>query len=375
LLKGAPLDSLAYWIGFNKVRGIGPARLRALLDAFGSVEAAWTAPADALRDVGLDRRSIQNLVELRAKLDLASELTRVLNAGISLLTWDDPRYPARLKAINDPPPVLYIRGELRAEDDFGVAVVGTRSISNYGREAARTIAGDLAKAGITVISGLARGIDAVAHRAALDAGGRSIAVLGSGVDVIYPWENKKLAMDLVERGALISEYSLGTQPEASNFPPRNRIVSGLSRGVVVVEAGEVSGALITARFAADQGRDVFAVPGSIFARNSTGVNRLIRDGAIPVTSINDILEALNLTQVEAQVEAQLLLPTDPTEAQLFDQLADDPVHADEISRATGLPIATVTGTLALMELKGLVHSAGGMTYVRAREAGPVYHVD
>ena len=368
------MDALAYWIGFNKVRGIGPARLRALLDTFGGIEAAWTAPVDALRDIGLDRRSIQNLVEVRGNLDLAAELSRVQKAGISVLTWDDPRYPARLKAINDPPPVLYIRGELRPEDDYGVAVVGTRSISNYGREAARTLAGDLAKAGVTVISGLARGIDAVAHRAALEAGGRSIAVLGSGVDVIYPWENKQLAMDLIQRGALISEYPLGTQPEASNFPPRNRIVSGLSRGVVVVEAGEVSGALITARFAADQGRDVFAVPGSIFARNSTGVNRLIRDGAIPVMSINDILEALNLTQVEAHVEAQMLLPTDPTEAQLFEQLADDPVHADEISRTTGLPIATVTGTLALMELKGLVHSAGGMTYVRAREAGPLYNV-
>lgn len=360
------MDSLAYWIGFNKVRGIGPARLRALMDAFGSVEAAWTAAPDALRDVGLDRRSIQNLVELRGKLDLAAELSRVQKAGISLLTWDDPRYPTRLKAINDPPPLLYILGDLRPEDDYGVAVVGTRSISNYGREAARSLAGDLASAGITVISGLARGVDAVAHRAALDAGGRSIAVLGSGVDVIYPWENRQLAADLAANGAVISEYPLGTQPEANNFPPRNRIVSGLSRGVVVVEAGEVSGALITARFAADQGRDVFAVPGSIFARNSAGVNRLIRDGAIPVTSVNDILEALNLTQVEAHVEAQMLFPTDPTEAVLFEQLADDPVHADEISRATGLPIATVTGTLALMELKGLVHSAGGMTYVRSR---------
>ncbi len=257
-------------------------------------------------------------------------------------------------------------GELCPEDDYGVAVVGTRSISNYGREAARSLGGDLAKAGITVISGLARGVDAVAHRAALDAGGRSIAVLGSGVDVIYPWENKKLAADLAANGAVISEYPLGTQPEASNFPPRNRIVSGLSRGVVVIEAGEVSGALITARFAADQGRDVFAVPGSIFARNSAGVNRLIRDGAVPVTSVNDILEALDLTQVEAHVEARMLFPTDPVEAALFEQLSDEPVHADEICRATGLPIATVTGTLALMELKGLVNSAGGMTYVRAR---------
>ncbi len=365
-LEGALVDSLAYWIGFNKVRGIGPARLRALIDAFGSVEAAWRAAPEALRDVGLDRRSAQNLMEQRGTMDLAAELSRVEKAGITLLTWDDPRYPARLKAINDPPPLLYMLGELRPEDDYGVAVVGTRSISNYGREAARALAGDLAQAGITVISGLARGVDAVAHRAALDAGGRTIGVLGSGLDVIYPWENKKLAADMVSRGALISEYSLGTQPEASNFPPRNRIVSGLSRGVVVIEAGEISGALITARFAADQGRDVFAVPGNIFARNSAGVNRLIRDGAIPVTSVNDILEALDLAQVEAHVEAQLLFPTDPTEALLFEQLSDEPLHADEISRATGLPIATVTGALALMELKGLVHSAGGMSYVRAR---------
>jgi DNA processing protein len=369
------LDALGYWIGFNKVRGIGPARLRALLDAFGSVEAAWTANAEALNGVGLDRRSIQNLVEQRSKLDLVAELARVQKAGIELLTWDDPRYPARLGAINDPPPVLYVRGELRLEDDFAVAVVGTRSLSNYGREAARTLASGLAEAGVTIVSGLARGIDAVAHRAALDAGGRTIAVLGSGIDVIYPWENRKLAADLIERGALMSEYALGTQPDASNFPPRNRIVSGLSRGVVVIEAGEKSGALITARFAADQGREVFAVPGSIFARNSAGVNRLIRDGATPVTSINDILEALNLKSVEAHVEAQMLFPADATEASLLDQLTDDPIHVDELSRTAGLPVAVVTSTMALMELKGLVRSAGGMSYVRAREAGPVYHLD
>ena len=369
------MDPLAFWIGFNKVRGIGPARLRALLDAFGSIEAAWNAPADALRDVGLDRRSIQNLVESRGKLDLDAELTRVQKAGIQLLTWDDPRYPSRLMTINDPPPLIYLRGELRPEDDFAVAVVGTRNISNYGREAARTLASGLAEVGVTIVSGLARGIDAVAHRAALDAGGRTLGVLGSGVDVIYPWENKKLATDLIESGALLSEYPLGAQPEAANFPPRNRIVSGLSRGVVVIEAGEQSGALITARYAADQGRDVFAVPGSIFARNSAGVNRLIRDGATPVTSIDDILETLNLKSVEAHVEAQMLFPADPTEASLLNQLSDDPVHVDEVCRATGLPVSTVTATLALMELKGLVHGAGGMSYVRAREAGPAYRLD
>ncbi len=360
------MDSLAYWIGFNKARGIGPARLRALLDTFGDVAAAWHAPADALREVGLDRRSVQNLVELRGRLDLEAELARVRKAGVTVLTWDDPRYPMRLKAINDPPPVLYLRGELRPEDDFGVAVVGTRGLSNYGREAARSIASGLAEAGVTIISGLARGIDAVAHRAALDAGGRTLGVLGCGVDVIYPWENRHIATDLMQCGALISEYPLGTQPEATNFPPRNRIVSGLSRGVVVIEAGEQSGALITARFAAEQGRDVFAVPGSIFARNSAGAHRLIRDGAVPVTCANDILEALNLERVEEHAQARLAFPADPVEAKLLEHLADDPVHVDELSRATGLPIATVTATLALMELKGMARGAGGMTYTRGR---------
>lgn len=368
------MNALAYWIGFNKVRGIGPARLRALLDAFGDVASAWHASADALSQIGLDRRSLANLLQARRDLDLAAELTRVEHLGVQLLTWDDPCYPTRLLTIADPPPVLYVRGDFRAEDDWAVAVVGTRHASAYGREAARMLAGDLARAGVTIISGLARGIDAQAHRAALEAGGRTVAILGSGIDVIYPWENAHLAEEIVAAGALITEYPLGTQPEASNFPPRNRIISGMSRGVVVVEAGERSGALITAGFAADQGRDVFAVPGSIFQRGSQGTNRLIRDGAQPVFSALDVLEALNLTSVPQQVEAQLLFPTDATEALLLDQLAEEPMHVDEVSRATGLPIATVTSTLALMELKGLVRHAGGMSYLRALEARPSYSV-
>lgn len=369
------MDPLAYWIGFNKVRGIGPARLRALLDYFGSVEQAWMAPADALAEVGLDRRSIANLVEARRTLNLAAELAKVQKAGIQVLTWEDERYPQRLRMINDPPPVLYIRGELRPADDWAVAMVGTRKASTYGKEAARTLATDLARAGVTIVSGLAKGIDTQVHRAAIDAGGRTLAVLGSGVDIIYPYENFKLAQEIVAHGALISEYALGTAPEATNFPPRNRIISGLSRGVIVVEAGEQSGALITADFAADQGRDVFAVPGSIFQRGSIGTNRLIRDGATPVLSANDVLEALNLTSVSQHVEAQLLLPTDATEALLFEQLSEEPRHIDEIGRATGLPIATVSSTLAVMELKGLARTVGGMNYVRARESGQVYKID
>lgn len=369
------MDLLAYWVGFNRVRGIGPARLRALLDAFGGIEDAWNASADALRQVGLDRRSITNLLEARRELDLSKELALLQSAGISVLTWEDPGYPARLLNIGDPPPVLYVLGELREEDEWAVAVVGTRTASAYGREAARVLASDLARAGITIVSGLARGIDAQAHQAALEAGGRTIAVLGSGLDVIYPWEHRKLAEQVVAHGALVSEYALGTKPEASNFPPRNRIISGLSRGVLVVEAGDQSGALITADFAAEQGRDVFAVPGNIFQRGSRGTNKLIRDGAQPVLSANDVLEALNLTSVPQHVEARQLFPTDATEACLLNQLSEEPVHVDEVGRATGLPIATVSGTLALMELKGLVRHAGGMSYVLAREAGPAYRVD
>jgi DNA processing protein len=369
------LESLAYWIGFNRVRGIGPARLRALLDHYGDIEAAWRAPADALREIGLERRSIENLVEARGRLDLAGELERTRRAGIDILIWDDPRYPQRLLTIHDPPPVLYVLGGLSPADDWAVAVVGTRNASPYGREAARLLAGDLARSGVTIVSGLARGIDAQAHQAALDCGGRTLAVLGSGLDVIYPWENKKLAAAITGHGALISEFALGSQPEASNFPARNRIISGLSRGVIVVEAGEQSGALITADFAADQGRDVFAVPGSIFQRSSRGANRLICDGAQPALSAADVLEALNLTAVTEHVEAQMLFPTDATEALLLEGLSEEPTHIDEVGRASGLPISTVSSTLALMELKGLVRQVGGMNYVRARETRATYHID
>ncbi len=369
------MESLAYWIGFNRVRGIGPARLRALLDRFGDIEAAWRAPAEALREVGLDRRSISNLSEARAGLDLAAELERTRRAGVDILTWDDPRYPQRLMTIHDPPPVLYLRGELSPADDWAVAVVGTRGASTYGREAARVISSDLARAGVTIVSGLARGIDAQAHQATLDCGGRTLAVMGSGLDVIYPWEHKKLAAAIAERGALISEYGLGVQPEAGNFPARNRIISGLSLGVIVVEAGDQSGALITAGFAADQGRDVFAVPGNIFQKNSRGANRLIRDGAQPVLSAADVLDALNLTAVTEHVQAQMLFPADATEALLLEGLSEEPTHIDEVGRISGLPIATVSSTLALMELKGLVRQVGGMNYVRARETLAVYRTE
>ncbi len=357
-------ESARYYVGFNRVRGIGPARLRMLLDVFGDAERAWHAPAEALARAGLDRRSLENLLETRAHLDLDREMRRIAAVGAHVLTWEDGEYPKLLAEIPDPPPVLYVRGELKPEDAWAVAVVGTRRASAYGREVTRRLVTALVQAGVTIVSGLARGIDTVAHQTALEAGGRTIAVLGCGIDLVYPPEHRDLARRIAAQGALVTEYPLGTQPEPGNFPPRNRIISGLSLGVVVTEAGRDSGAIITADYAAEQGRDVFAVPGSILAAGCAGPNRLIQDGARPVLEPNDILRELNLTMVAQQAEARQALPATETEALILSHLSDEPVHVDDLTRAVGLPVAQVTSTLALMELKGMVRQVGGMKYCK-----------
>ncbi|HHB89878.1 MAG TPA: DNA-protecting protein DprA [Anaerolineae bacterium] len=364
-----------YWLGFNLVPGIGSKRLRALIHAFGDVEAAWRASERELAEVGLDRRSIRNLLKARERLDLDAELTKVEAAGVRILTWDDPDYPTNLKRIDAAPPLLYLRGELSPEDEWAVAVVGTRRATAYDREVTRKLTGELARAGVTIVSGLARGIDAEAHRAALDAGGRTIAVLGNGLDRIYPPEHRELARAILHQGALISEQPLGMRPDARNFPARNRIISGLSLGVLVVACPWNSGAIITAKQALEQGREVFAVPGGILSRNSEGPNRLLKEGATPVTEASDILEALNLSQAAQYVDARLTLPEDPIEAQLLEHLSAEPRHVDEIRREVGLPVNQVSSALAMMELKGMVRSVGGMKYVLAREPGPTYRVD
>jgi len=264
---------------------------------------------------------------------------------------------------------------LMEEDAWAVAVVGTRRSSPYGREVTRRLSAALARSGITIVSGLARGIDGEAHRAALEAGGRTIAVLGCGVDQVYPPEHRKLAAQIIAQGAVVSDYPLGTRPEGGNFPPRNRIISGLSLGVLITEAPVRSGALITANYAAEQGRDVFAVPGPILVRRSAGTNALIQDGAKLVLGPEDILEELNLNMVVEQVEARQVLPADETEAALLSHLSAEPTHVDEIRQQVGLSIEQVTGTLALMELKGMVRQVGGMNYVIAREPGVEYILD
>jgi len=242
----------------------------------------------------------------------------------------------------------------------------------YGRQVTEEVAAFLACNGVTVVSGLARGVDAIAHDTALKAGGRTFAVLGSGVDRIYPPENIRLAERVTADGAVISDYAPGTPPDSANFPPRNRIISGLSMAVVVIEAGEESGALITATFAVEQGRDVLAVPGNIQAPQSKGTNRLIQQGAIPLLRPEDILSTLNLTQTEQKRSARKSIPADATEAEVLKTLGQEPIHVDEIRERSGLPIEKVSATLTMLELKGMVRQIGHMQYVSVREEKPPY---
>ncbi|NIS81421.1 MAG: DNA-protecting protein DprA [Anaerolineales bacterium] len=368
-------DKRRFWIGFNLVTGIGPTRLKTLLDAFGDAEAAWNASADELRAVGLGSKVIEALEQVRSQVDLDRAIKRIQSMGFGITTWECEDYPLRLLEIAAPPPLLYVWGELQPADRWAVAIVGTRRATAYGEAVAREVAAALAVSGVTIVSGLARGIDSVAHQAALEAGGRTIAVLGSGLDRIYPPEHRRLAERIADRGVVLSDYPLGTSPEPKNFPPRNRIISGLSLLVVVVEAGESSGALITADFAAEQGRDVFAVPGEIYRQSSKGVNRLIAAGAHPLLSPEDVLEALNLDLVARQEIASAELPEDETERNILEALSQDPMHVDELQVNCRLPISKITASLAMLELKGRVRQVGGMQYVRVREPRTAYRVE
>jgi DNA processing protein len=358
------MSDIRYWLGFNLVPRIGPVRLRALLAYFKDIELAWRADAASLRAAKLPPDAIEKLLALRSQLDLDAELARVEKAGLKLVCWESPDYPSLLKRIEQPPPLLYVRGSLEVVDELAVAIVGTRNPTSYGKEATRQLVKELSRNKVTIVSGLALGIDGVAHQAALEAGGRTLAVLGCGVDWIYPSSHRDLAERIINSGALISDYPLGTKPEAINFPPRNRIISGLTLGTVVIEAGMDSGALITMQFALDQGRDTFAVPGSIFSRASAGTNDAIMAGkAKLVSSAEDILSELNLNMIIQQEEVRDIVPDTPTEKLLLGILGQEPVHIDEIVRQANLPITTVSSTLCLMELKGMVLRADNSRYV------------
>lgn len=368
------MNDTKYWVGFTLIPGIGRARFSRLEQYFGELERAWHASAAELEMAGLDARTIEAIMAHRPKLSLDAEMEKLERYKITVLTRKDEAYPSRLKEIYDPPPVLYVRGCFAPEDDWSLAVVGTRRPTYYGREVTEQIVGDLARNRITIVSGLAKGIDATAHRAALDCGGRSIAVFGCGLDIVYPSDHVKLAREVMERGALVSEFPLGTSPRRENFPRRNRIMSGLSLGVLVVEAGEGSGALITAGLALEQNREVFAVPGSVLSQASRGTNRLIQEGAKLVRGADDIFEELNLTMAVQQVEVKELLPATETESLILQCLSPEPTHIDDVGHQSRLPIATVSSTLAMMELKGMVKQVGGMNYIIAREAREDYRV-
>ncbi len=361
-------SDLKYWVAFTRIPRVGRARVTLLEQHFGGLAEAWQASAADLKAAGLDRATVAAIVAERDRISPDMEMERLDHAGVRALTWHDPAYPAKLREIHDQPPVLYVRGQLTPADEWAVAVVGTRRASVYGRQAAEELAGGLAHNRVTAVSGLARGIDSIAHRTALQAGGRTIAVLACGLDLVYPPEHLRLAQEITERGALISDYPLGTQPRSEYFPRRNRIMSGISLGVLVVEGSVTSGALITARQALDQNREVFAVPGSIYSPGCRGTNKLIQEGeAKLVTHVQDILVELNLTMATYQMEMKELAPVDESEAALLKHLSAQPIHIDEVTRSCGLPITAVSSALAMLELKGQVRQVGRMNYVRVRE--------
>ncbi|MCL6614511.1 MAG: DNA-processing protein DprA [Firmicutes bacterium] len=360
---------LPFWIALNKVPGIGPKRFGQLIQCFGSARAAWEASPEALAAAGIGPRAAETLVEARRRIAPEEEMARVVREGVGVLALYLPGYPRLLAKIPDPPPVLFVRGKIGPEDEAAVAVVGTRNPTPTGRFTAERLAGDLARQGVTIVSGMARGIDTAAHRGAIEAGGRTIAVLGSGLDVVYPPENLGLYEEIAAgRGAVVSESPLGTDPLPMNFPARNRVISGLSLGVVVIEAASDSGSLITAGHAAEQGREVFAVPGPVELELSRGPNRLIKQGAKLVEGARDILEELSLpllsaTEVAATREAADLTPE---EERILGILTHEPRHVDLIVRESGLASGTVGATLVILEMKGLVHEWPGGLFARVR---------
>ena len=366
------MEDLKYWLAFNRIKGIGRARFSSLETHFGSLREAWNGSRTDLKEAGLDQRSIDNIVANRPHIDPDDEMEKLAENNIRALTWHDPEYPPRLKEVHDLPPVLYIRGSLESQDEWSIAVVGTRHATAYGREMAEVLAEDLGSNRITVISGLARGIDSLAHKAALKAGGRTIAVQACGLDIVYPAEHLNLAREIIESGALVSDYPPGTRPKSDHFPRRNRIMSGMALGTLVIEAGESSGALITADLALEQNREVFAIPGSVLSAKSRGTNRLISEGAKLVSRVEDILEELNLTMVPQQMEMKELIPVTDMETSIIKHLSREPLHIDEVRRRAHLPIATISSALAMMELKGMVKQVGAMNYVLTREVQADY---
>ncbi len=376
---------LAYWLALRRA-GLGATNFALLLARFQTVEAAWRASSDQLASAGIEAQYVRAAIKARASFDGERELALMAEHGAYALTWLDEGYPANLRDIPQSPPVIFVRGAAGPQFDQAVAVVGTRHVTPYGRQAAEHFCAALAHAGVAIISGLARGVDAIAHRVAIENSAPTVAVLAGGIDQVYPRENAGLAERIIESGCLVSEYPVGIPARRDYFPRRNRILSGLARATLLIEAGEGSGALHTANWAFEQGRDVFAIPGSIFSRQSQGTNQLIRENTAKlVATPEQLCQELNLLGAgvqpampfesprQAPPRAQTTEPvvpkrkaSPPTDGHpLLRLLESGPLHVDEVARAAGLPIAEVSASLQILELEGRVRSSGPMTYARA----------
>jgi len=354
--------------------GIGPRLRMALLDRFGSAQAVMAASAPNLQSVpGIGQKLSRCIVESRQSIDVNAEIAHCRASGVNIVAESGSDYPEVLRKIPDPPGVLFVRGEIRPTDGLAVAIVGTRHATQYGIAQAERLAMGLARAGYTIVSGMARGIDAVAHRAALKAGGRTLAVLGSGVLNIYPPEHGPLAEEIIAHGAVLSENPPHSPPLAGAFPQRNRIVTGLSLGVIVVEAADRSGALISARHAMEQGREVFAVPGRVDSRMSKGCHRLIRDGAKLVETVDDVLEELGPLAMptplaggnpEQPIRHPAELQLNEPEQAVLAKIGDEPQTIDDIAVASGLPVQNVLATISVLEMRRLIRRLGGNRVMR-----------
>ena len=353
-------DDTKYWLGLSMVEGLGPRTFSKLYSHFGSAKSIWKASSRYLRGFGLLEKVGDALIRARGIIDLDKELARVVSCGVHLLRWDDGGYPPNLKYTANPPFLLYVKGRLLPQDNLALAVVGTRRCTAYGQRVTTEIVRDLVSSGMTIVSGMALGIDSFAHRAALSASGRTVAVCGCGLNRVYPPENRGLAQEIVRNGALVSEFPLNFPPTRGNFPARNRIISGLSLGVLVCEAPEKSGALITASCAAEQGRPVFAVPGSVFNHSSRGAGRLIQDGAKLVFDASDILVDLSRELRRVSRVTREFTPETTEEGEIFKILASgEPVHVDRLVRTSGLPTSLVLSTLTQLAMRGVVGEVGG----------------
>jgi len=356
------MESLIYWLALHCLPGLGCRRSMKLIDFFGEPKALFCASQKTLQELGLKAEAIQTISSKKWIKDAEEKLKKIEAMGVEIITYSETRYPALLKQIADPPPLLYLKGEAELLNTPSIAIVGARRASFYGLKIATKLATNLAELGITVVSGLARGIDAAAHKGALQANGNTIGVLGCGLDIVYPSENQKLYAEVEKQGALISEFPLGTPPLSQNFPVRNRLISGLSLGVVVVEAALRSGSLITARLALEQGREVFAVPGPINNFYSRGTHALIKQGAKLVENVMDVVEELNLS-VSKDTSQHSNIKLDPVSERIL-SLLHTPKYLDEIALNLNENVVELSSILTLLEVQGLVKQLPGKQYIR-----------